>query len=335
MVSLMYHASAVRQSVAPKLKRLWIETTDLCNSRCKTCYIWKNKESKRRLDYNVLASPIFKDVSYLLNSGGEPSLCDLKGILQTEHKLLPNATLQVSTNGLLPDRVINAVGNVLENGAKVDVGISLDGIGEIHDSFRGVKGNFEHTNYLIQTLGVLRKDYPCLKIMVGSTLTYETVKQKQTIYKYVKDNGLEFLWHWPNRSEFYHNLDSDFNGLADTSLFKEAVCDVTAPGLYRESWLKSLDNQAPCFNCYALRGFAVLRCNGDIVPCLSHWNKSIGNVLDSDALSVWNGKKAAEMRKFVKVCGGRGCLNSWGFGWSLEDNYFPLLKAGLARRLRF
>jgi MoaA/NifB/PqqE/SkfB family radical SAM enzyme len=334
MVDVKHHLKSISQSLNPKLTRLWIETTDLCNSRCKTCFIWKNTESKRCLDYEVLGNPLFKNVRYILNSGGEPSLCDLEKILLTEHRLLPKATLQVSTNGLLPERVLYAVNSALAAGARIDVGISLDGIGKVHDNFRGVPGNFDKVNFLVEKLGGLRQKYGCLNVTVGSTLTAETVAQKQALYSYVKKNQLEFIWHWPNRSSFYGNeKEADFVGAIDKEAFIQAVYDVTPAGLYRDSWINYLNGKALCFDCYALRGFLVLRCNGDLVPCLTHWNVSIGNVLTGDPQKIWYSACAKAIIKYCRSCGVHGCLNSWGYGWSLEDKYFPLLKAAINRRL--
>ncbi len=333
MVDIRYHLASLNQRLNPKLKRLWVETTDLCNSRCKTCFIWKNKNSQRRIDYAVLGNPLFKNVDYILNSGGEPSLCNLKSILLTEHKLLPKATLQVSTNGLLPQKILEAVGSVLEAGAKVDVGISLDGIGELHDMFRGVPGNFEKVDALVQGLSCLQRDFCCLRVTVGSTLTYETAKHADDLLNYVKCNNLEFIWHWPNKSSFYRNQDTPFDNCGDKDLLKEAINKAFSEGSYRQSWLDSLNGVSPCFECYALRGFAVLRCNGDIVPCLSHWDTSIGNIMTHDPETVWNSEKANSVRQTVHECGHHGCLNSWGYRWSLNDAYFPLLKNALKKRL--
>jgi len=334
-MDVQYHLQCFNQRMNPKLKRLWIETTDLCNSRCKMCSIWKTKVSKRNLDYNVLGNPLFKHVDYLLNSGGEPSLCDLKSILLLEHNLLPKATLQVSTNGLLPDRVLDAVESVLESGAIVDVGISLDGIGEEHDQIRGVPGNFEKVNYLVHSLEDFKeRNSSCLRVTVGSILTPETARRTDKLLDYAKTNKVAFIWHWPNKSAFYNNDDLNLNPSKDIDILTQAICKAFPDDIYRECWLNSLHGIAPVFDCYALRSFAVLKCNGDIAPCLSLWDKSIGNIMKDDPSKVWNSKEYDCMRERVHDCGMHGCLNSWGFAWSLKDAYFPLLKRAIKRRLK-
>jgi MoaA/NifB/PqqE/SkfB family radical SAM enzyme len=317
-----YHLESVKHKIAPSLTKLWIENTDLCNSRCGTCSIWKRRESESKLTpdtlFNLLSNNIFRNVDYIINSGGEPSIIDLAGFLRAEHKALPKATLQVSTNGLLPDKVFDAVESAVSDGAKVEVGISLDGVGESHDMIRGVKGNFEHVDYLI------RKLKPLCQVTVGSTLTDRTVKYGNVMVYYTKNTGVPFMWHWANQSAFYGD------GVANVSKenAEKALC-LVPNSYYKSMWLRSLNGKPQKFRCSALTSFAVIKCSGEVVPCLSHWNRSIGNMLTDDPQRIWRGAK--EQRRFVKSCS--GCLNSWGCGWSLQQQYTPLLKYAIKRRI--
>jgi len=89
-------------------------------------------------------------------------------------------------------------------------------------------------------------------------------------------------------------------------------------------WVKEVETQQlPKFNCFGLNTFVVLKCNGDLVPCLSLWEKSIGNVRNADPMTVWKSKKAQELRKEVRSC--KGCLNNWGVNWSLSSSYYQNL----------
>lgn len=336
MVDVNYHVQRLKQSSNPKFKRLWIGTTDLCNSRCKTCNIWQNKTRSEPLDYSFLSNPLFKDIDYILNSGGEPTLVNTEEILLTQHKCLPNATLQLSTNGLLPDKALKAVSAALKAGAKMDVGISLDGVGADHDEWRGVKGNFDKVDYLIHELNKLKVTY-CdkLKITVGSTLAPQTCKHMDDLVAYAKENNVPFMWHWYNRSSFYSNEKEKEGYSAQVNAeLKNAITQVHPNSLYRSWWLQYIDTgKIPSFKCYALKSFAVIKSNGDIVPCLSHWDKPIGNVVKQDPQEVWHSKQATEVRKFVRHCGNCvGCLNSWGCGWSLEDAHWPIIKWAIRKK---
>jgi MoaA/NifB/PqqE/SkfB family radical SAM enzyme len=279
---------------------------------------------------DALRSPLFKKVEYIINSGqGEPTLTDLKQVLLTEHEVLPKATLQVSTNGILHDKVVDAVLPVLRQGAQIDVGISLDGVGEAHDRVRGVPGNFECVNTLILDLLRVKKTYPCLNVTVGSTLTDHTVEHTQDLVDYAHKMGVTFMWHWFNQSSFYGNVQAPQP--KDAEALSEAVRAVVPKGLYRDFWLQSFSGETPSFQCFALQSFCVIKCDGEIVPCLSKWNRSIGNVKDADPLTLWHSGLAKERRREVSTCA--GCLNSWGCGWSLQTEYFRVLKYAMKKRL--
>lgn len=310
-------ACGVKLFGVKKPRYLWLETSTFCNSRCGTCNIWQNTKSEN-FDFELLADPLFQDVEYVINSGGEPSLIDLKNALLAEHKFLPKAVLQVSTNGLLPEKIFEAVKAAVDVGACVEVGISLDGVGEHHDKIRGVKGNFAKVESL---LGLL-KDLP-VKVTVGSTLTDETYENKTELLAYAKSKSVSFMWHWFNSGSFYDNKARVF----DNKKLNDAL-SIMPDGLYKEMWLAN----RPCFECFALRSFCVLKANGDVSPCLSRWGECIGNFKQQPISEIWNNAQAEAERDIVKACS--GCLNSWGVGWSLQTKYFPNLKYKIQEKLK-
>jgi MoaA/NifB/PqqE/SkfB family radical SAM enzyme len=85
-------------------------------------------------------------------------------------------------------------------------------------------------------------------------------------------------------------------------------------------WLNWLEGKSIKFPCFALFTFCALKCNGDIVPCLSLWDEKIGNVKEQEPLSFWHSPEAKKARGVVKRC--QGCLNSWGMGWSVNSSIF-------------
>jgi MoaA/NifB/PqqE/SkfB family radical SAM enzyme len=57
----------------------------------------------------------------------------------------------------------------MKNGITLDVGVSLDGIGEVHDKIRGVPGNFAKADWLLHKLVELKnkKYHEKLSIAAG------------------------------------------------------------------------------------------------------------------------------------------------------------------------
>jgi MoaA/NifB/PqqE/SkfB family radical SAM enzyme len=307
---------------------------DQCNSRCRTCNIWQQKHCDKPITpkqlRDLLHSELFRNIEYFGITGGEPTLFDLDGFLQVAHEVLPQAALSISSNGLNPVKLYDAVEKCVSAGIHLDVGLSLDGIGEFHDYWRGVKGNFEKVDWLVHKLKILQCEYPILlSFGVGSTLTVETAQQADSLRAYCKNVGIPFVWHWFNYAPFYHNAPRK----ADVALFESAILKVVDKSIHRDMWLSYLrTGKFPRLKCQAFSSYLLLNCDGTIRPCLSLWNHSGGNMLENDPIAVWTSKEADDVRQRVSQC--HGCLNMWACNWNLVTNYPKYLIKKVALGLR-
>lgn len=305
-------------------ERMVYMVTDRCNSRCIHCNIWKKEPVKDPLTpeelEQVLSDDLFKNIKYVLCTGGEPAVReDLKDLIFAINKVLPRATIQLSTNGLLPDKVIQIVKSGIEHGISFDVGVSLDGIGEAHDKIRGITGNFNKTDRLLNELSELKKNNKNkLHIAAGIVVSDLTIDTLPKVREYAGNLNIDLTEAWYNEASFYDNVGKNtFN----SRLVKAVTSQLPSP--VRELWLKSLKGKPIKFPCFAMYNFFVLKSNGDMVPCLNQWEINAGNVRESSPSDIWQGINAKKARYHVKSC--TGCLNSWGAGWSLEAAYYPLL----------
>jgi len=311
------------ESLKPKWLVLMI--TDRCNSRCVHCNIWRRKPIQNPLTpeeiEKTLCDKLFEDVEYVLCTGGEPTVrSDLKDIILGIHKALPKATLQLSTNAILPDRAMDVVETALANNIVLEVGVSLDGIGENHDKVRGIKGNFERGDWLLHELVKLREKYKNrLKVSAGIVLSDLTLSSLGDVRRYCNRLNIILVETWYNESSFYDNTGKR---IPISSKLVEAV-KTQPPSPLQERWLKALEGKSIRFPCFAMYKFFVLKCNGDVAPCLSLWDAKAGNVRESSPSSIWKSPEAEKVRKVVRNC--RGCLNSWGAGWSFKSSYYPIL----------
>jgi MoaA/NifB/PqqE/SkfB family radical SAM enzyme len=320
-----------------KPRWLFFATTEKCNSRCQHCNIWQNKSDNIPLSpgeiSKILKSDTFRGVEYILNTGGEPTLrSDLKELFMSEHSALPKAGLQLSTNGLLPDRTIDLVKYLIEKGICIDIGTSLDGTGENHDFIRGVKGNFNKVDRLLGELVEIKKSNPDkLSISIGFTLSALSLAQLPDVRKYLCENyGIEPSVLWYNEASFYDNFGGKAAKKEDMIEIVQALEPQILGGLeLKEMWLRWLRGKPIKFPCFAMNTFCVLKSNGDVVPCLTLWDVKAGNVRENTPEEVWNSKSANEARKIVKNCA--GCLNTWGTNWSWSSYFFPYLLTYLQR----
>lgn len=280
----------------------------------------------------MFSDPLFKKVEYIINTGGEATVRrDLVDVLLAEHEVLPRATIQISTNGLLPNRVLKCSEALLAKGAKVDVGISLDGIGEAHDRIRGIHFNFELVNYLILRLKPLMKKYQKqFSVGTGSTLTDLILENYPSVMKYAEFHGLPFMFHWYNESPFYDNPGMNLD--TKRELFIKALDSISRrKDLYLETWKKRLRGELVSFRCFALHTFLVIHPNGDIAPCLTYYDEKVGNALKSPPSEIWKG--TVMMAERFKIAHCSACLNNWAWNWSMRSWYWPIPMFALKRRL--
>ena len=269
----------------------------------------------------VFSDKLFKNVEYVLCTGGEVTVReDLEEIYLRLHKALPKARLQLSTNGLLPERVIKVVNIAMKNNIHLDVGVSLDGIGEDHDKIRGVRGNFNKVDQLLHELVKIRKNYKDkLNVGIGIVISDLTLNSLSEVRSYAKKLNIELTEAWYNESSFYDN-----NGGRD--VFNNKLINAIksqSPSPLQETWIKALDGKSIKFSCFAMNTFCVLKCNGDIVPCLNLFDRKAGNVREQSATEIWHSDEMKKVREIVKDC--KGCLNSWGAGWSFNSSFYPIL----------
>ncbi|HWN80465.1 MAG TPA: radical SAM protein, partial [Candidatus Udaeobacter sp.] len=109
-----------------------------CNSKCKTCDIWmiKPENELKPSDYRRLP----RSLTHINVSGGEPFLRDdLPEIVRVMREVTVNPRIVISTNAILPERTERIMREIPDAAVR----ISIDGIGEAHDTTRGVPGNYD------------------------------------------------------------------------------------------------------------------------------------------------------------------------------------------------
>ena len=159
---------------APSPVTLTFSVTNMCQSRCKTCNIWKVYLDKPELRKEELGideiEKIFRTLGHVFFfnvSGGEPFLReDLPEIVRLACKYLTPGVIHIPTNGiatnLIEDSMIQIMETMSSDGygdTPITIKPSFDGVEEKHDEIRGVKGNFKKLLDTYQRLVTLKKKY--------------------------------------------------------------------------------------------------------------------------------------------------------------------------------
>lgn len=131
-----------------KLESVFLFVTGRCNAKCAMCFYageMDKKEKDLTFDEIKKISETAGEFNRLWVSGGEPTLReDLPEILELFYKNNHIKDVNLPTNGLKPDRVVEWVARFRKNcpECNINLSISLDGFGKTHDLQRGVPGNF-------------------------------------------------------------------------------------------------------------------------------------------------------------------------------------------------
>lgn len=173
---------------------LTIGVNDWCNSKCKTCNIWKNnprkkiKEELKLEEYKKIFSNYGKSY-WITITGGEPFLKkNLVQIIQIIYKKTKPEFITIATNGILTKRIVSWTKEILNSckNLKLIVNISLDGIGKQHDEIRGARNSF---NLVVKTFRKLKSiKNPRLTVGINTVISKFNIKNFPEIYDYIMQN---------------------------------------------------------------------------------------------------------------------------------------------------
>ncbi len=161
-----------------KLEGFFLFVTSACNSHCKTCFYHDELNSNRDMSFEEIKkmSETAPPFDKLWISGGEPFMRkDLVEIIKLFYDNNHARVVNLPTNGLLTNRIVEGVGRLIEECPELEIHLnfSLDGLGKTHDEVRGVPGNFRAT---IRTMEITREKFrhhPLLHQNVATVITPE------------------------------------------------------------------------------------------------------------------------------------------------------------------
>jgi MoaA/NifB/PqqE/SkfB family radical SAM enzyme len=208
-----YH---IASRFGPLKPRQWLfPVTYRCDARCVMCNIWQSgKGNELGLDEwsTVCDDRLFSGIESVSLSGGEPTLRqDLRELTELLLDKLPALKrLTVTTNALHPERVAEQCRALLDlcvpRHVRLFVGISLDGIGAVHDEMRNITGAFDKVTRTLNALKPLQSRG--LRLGINSTLTGLNLNSAQEIRQWCRGRGLPVNFIVASYAEsYYGNLD--------------------------------------------------------------------------------------------------------------------------------
>ena len=298
--------------------------TWVCDARCTMCSNWKFGDRKSDMTLEqlepVLDDPFWGAVENLNISGGEPTTRnDLPEMVEMFHRHLPRLRkIGINTTGLTPNRAIPMLTRIVEfcasKGVLISIRVSLDGIGDIHNQVRAVKGGFDRACRTIEAMQALARKHDNFQSGLAATIFATNMEDAENILAWARTKDLDVVFNMLRFTEaMLHNKDleeqigfrqreEDFmrrffldrvqeeSVLSGQSFMYLHYADMIANGYHRTM---------PCpFQSQGL----LLNPNGDLHYCEN--SQKLGNVLDDPAESLYFQAGNLDHRQHLKdkVC---------------------------------
>jgi len=308
-------------------------TTNICQSKCNSCGIWKIYQDNPEVlkteltadEYGKIFDNIKDDAMWIVLSGGEPFLKkDFEEIaISASEKLHKLFIINIPTNGLAPDLILNKAKNILE---KIDpkinlfITVSLDGIGHVYEKVRGVD-SYDKVIETYDRLLELKKVHSNLNVGFQTTVSKLNLDHVKEIFDRVKDTETP-IFTFANEADYFYNEGSDVDvRKIDQSELLEVIeflrknykvrnfYDII-PKIYLKIAKKFYENPSkqvlPCTSTWATLTFDPY---GNIVPC-SYFFRHMGNARESnyDIKTVMKSEKVKETQKIIE---NHDCPKCW------------------------
>ena len=318
--------------------------TRRCNLKCVHCYarsedISYDNELNHEQCITMIDDLAEFGVPVLLFSGGEPTVHP-RLVEYAQYAVSKGMRAVISTNGTL---ITKEKAKILKEIGLSYVGISLDGLEETHDKFRGVKGSFKKVMAAIENCQQVG-----IKVGLRFTINKRNVKDIPGIFDLLEEKNIpracfyhlvysgrgseiakEDLSHEETRKVLDLIMDRT-KDLHDRNLPKEVLTvdnHADGPYVYQRLLDEDPERAAEVLELLEMnegnnsgRGIGCISWDGEVHPDQFWREKSLGNVKDKPFSEIWTNvdneflMKLKEKKKYVKgrcsqcrwldICGG-------------------------------
>ncbi|MCH9644414.1 MAG: radical SAM protein [Gammaproteobacteria bacterium] len=290
--------------------KVLINLTNVCNSRCVYCDIWKiNREQpelRRQEITNDDIGKLFKDMGkhlkWIAFSGGEITVIrNFTEVLDYAKQYCKKLKIiTFTTNALRPKTAIKYAEYAKKLGFDIFVTISLDGDQKKHDELRGVKGNYVKCEALFKELKERN-----INVHYGITVgednhdfimdEYQGRKDEIRAITFVHDHGIYKKDNEMNYGPVIKALRHIYRhyGLHHLSDIIELI-HVKISALFLEQGFKK-----DIIPCEVINTSIHVMPYGEVKPCM--FMPDIGNIKQESLLDILKNKKTMDARKKIKA----------------------------------
>ena len=203
------------------------DITYKCDSKCKTCYIWKQKvDTKKEIkleEFKKIIKNVKDDVIVLILSGGQPILReDFSGFIKIASDMCKNLyQINIDINGLNSNLIKERISKALDTCSKdinFVVVVSLDGLGKVHDDIRGIFKAYEKTLKTIKVLKDLQKNYKNLKVEIQLIISKFNIYHIKEFLENISELGINVHSSFALEGDVFKNINSNIEVKYDKNL---------------------------------------------------------------------------------------------------------------------
>jgi len=273
-------------------------------------------------------------------TGGEPFLSpNLFEIIKILVSKNPRVRIIISSNGFATELIRQKMIEILKIKPGIGIGISLDGIGEIHDQIRGIPGGY---NKVMATMAMLN-DLGVKNLRLAFTAGDYNINELDKVYKLSKELGVQFTLAAIHNAENYFNsvdnkitkindFENEFNGL-----IKKELAEYNPKNWLRAYFtyalLQFIKTGKRVLPNYSGRDSIFIDPLGDVYPS-DVSGHVMGNLKESENFEVlYNSKKSQEAIKLESqnqnwmICTARSAIKKHFFNvffWIIKSKIFGI-----------
>jgi MoaA/NifB/PqqE/SkfB family radical SAM enzyme len=252
-----------------------------------------------------------RSLRYVNITGGEPFLRhDLPEIIAQIVETCPRAELVISTNGLLPQKVREMMPQILAvaPSRRCGVAVSVDGLQEMHDQVRGVKGAYGKARHTLEAL----KDLDVKGVRIAFTAVPENISHMRRVYELSRELGVEFTCAIAHCSPHYFMTAEGSFAIPPAELRAE-IRPIAAAELRRLSpkrWARAYflaglmrfaERRGRMLPCRAGVDTLFITPEGDVYPC-NVFSACMGNISRGPFEELWRSEEAQAARARLQGC---------------------------------
>lgn len=208
-----------------KPKVIQLPITHLCNFDCVMCgmhHMISRKDFSAEELKTILSDDLFTEIETIGINGGEPFLKkDLVQCVLAMLEVLPKLrTFNIISNGFFSEKIINTLAEIKEickpRNVKVNLSLSLDGIGELQDFHRGHVKAYENLESTVRLINENRSNY-IDNLNIICTITRYNIYSINEVEIWAKRNNIEVAYNIATVNARIENEDKT----EDFSVFSE------------------------------------------------------------------------------------------------------------------